>query len=196
MIRLDKINLPVFAIGAGVIHAIGLAVLLPLLITLPGPGSDIDPHAVAIDVDIVPASRPSPKVDGDIDQTSALPAATEPDEAPAPSPMSAPRSCPRCLRKSKSPSRKKMSPQRLRRPRPSQRPSRQSSRELRPRSRVWPASSRQRRRSGARSRPRRRVSLPSRGRGARFSAAPPLHLPSRRRDSVEHCGARRFACTY
>ena len=82
MIRLDKINLPVFAIGAGVIHAIGLAVLLPLLITLPGPGSDIDPHAVAIDVDIVPASRPSPKVDGDIDQTSALPAATEPDEAP------------------------------------------------------------------------------------------------------------------
>ena len=39
MIRLDKINLPVFAIGAGVIHAIGLAVLLPLLITLPGPGS-------------------------------------------------------------------------------------------------------------------------------------------------------------
>jgi hypothetical protein len=82
VIRLDKINLPVFAIGAGVIHAIGLAVLLPLLITLPGPGSDIDPHAVAIDVDIVPASRPSPKVDGDIDQTSALPAATEPDEAP------------------------------------------------------------------------------------------------------------------
>jgi hypothetical protein len=55
-----QINLPVFAIGAGVIHAIGLAVLLPLLITLPGPGSDIDPHAVAIDVDIVPASRPSP----------------------------------------------------------------------------------------------------------------------------------------
>jgi hypothetical protein len=80
VIRLDKIDLPVFAIGAGVIHAIGLAVLLPLLITLPGPGSDIDPHAVAIDVDIVPASRPSPKVDGDIDQTSA--AATEPDEAP------------------------------------------------------------------------------------------------------------------
>ncbi len=82
MIRLDRIKLPVFAIGAGVIHAIGLAVLLPLLITLPGPGSDIDPHAVAIDVDIVPASPPSPKVDGDVDQTSALPAATGSDEAP------------------------------------------------------------------------------------------------------------------
>jgi hypothetical protein len=74
VIRLDKINLPVFAIGAGVIHAIGLAVLLPLLITLPGPGSDIDPHAVAIDVDIVPASPLSPKVYEDVDQTSALPA--------------------------------------------------------------------------------------------------------------------------
>jgi hypothetical protein len=82
VIRLDKINLPVFAIGAGVIHAIGLAVLLPLLITLPGPGSYIDQHAVAIDVDVVPASPPSPNVDGDVDQTSALPAATEPAEAP------------------------------------------------------------------------------------------------------------------
>jgi hypothetical protein len=74
VIRLDKINLPVFAIGAGVIHAIGLAVLLLLLITLPGPGSDIDPHAVAIDVDIVPASPLLPKVYEDVDQTSALPA--------------------------------------------------------------------------------------------------------------------------
>jgi hypothetical protein len=90
VIRLDKINLPVFAIGAGVIHAIGLAVLLPLLITLPAPGSDIDPHAVAIDVDIVPASPPSPKVDGDVDQTSALPASTEPGEAPDAGPETSP----------------------------------------------------------------------------------------------------------
>jgi hypothetical protein len=96
VIRLDKINLPVFAIGAGVIHAVGLAVLLPLLITLPGPGSDIDPQAVTVDVAIVPASPPSPKVEPEVEQTSALPdspptadppakdaPATEPDESPS-----------------------------------------------------------------------------------------------------------------
>ena len=31
-------NVPVFLIYAGIIHAIGLALLMPMLITLPGPG--------------------------------------------------------------------------------------------------------------------------------------------------------------
>jgi hypothetical protein len=31
-------NVPVFLIYAGLIHAMGLALLLPMLLTLPGPG--------------------------------------------------------------------------------------------------------------------------------------------------------------
>lgn len=83
MIRPDQFNLPIFAIGAGVIHAIGLAVLLPLLITLPGPGGDIDSQAVSVDVDLVPSTPPSPRVDREVDQTSALPA-SPPSGASAP----------------------------------------------------------------------------------------------------------------
>lgn len=66
-----KSNVPVFLIYAGIIHAIGLALLLPMLITLPGPGGAIAPKAASIDVEIVPAAA---------EQTSALAPAQAPAE--------------------------------------------------------------------------------------------------------------------
>jgi hypothetical protein len=97
VIKLKQINLPVFLIGAGIVHLIGLAALLPMLITLPGPGGEIEPNSVAVDVEIIPATPPSPKVEPEVepevDRTSALPAApqtpettasTEPDQPPTP----------------------------------------------------------------------------------------------------------------
>jgi uncharacterized membrane protein len=44
VIDLKRITVPVFLIYAGVIHAIGLALLLPMIVTLPGPGSMITPQ--------------------------------------------------------------------------------------------------------------------------------------------------------
>ncbi len=46
----------VFLIYAGIVHAIGLALLLPMLITLPGPGGGGEPDAAAIDVEIIPGT--------------------------------------------------------------------------------------------------------------------------------------------
>ncbi|MGH6833123.1 MAG: hypothetical protein ACRECM_08900, partial [Methyloceanibacter sp.] len=63
---------PVFLIYAGIVHAIGLALLLPMLITLPGPGSGIAPEPTAIDVEIVPAPPLAAKIEHDGEQTSAL----------------------------------------------------------------------------------------------------------------------------
>ena len=68
-------NVPVFLTYAGIIHAIGLALLMPMLITLPGPDSGIAPKTSALDVEIVPAAPSAAKVEPDADQTSALPAA-------------------------------------------------------------------------------------------------------------------------
>ena len=68
-------TVPVFLIYAGIIHAIGLALLMPMLITLPGPGSGSAPKTAAVDVEIVPASPSAAKVEQDADQTSALPTA-------------------------------------------------------------------------------------------------------------------------
>jgi hypothetical protein len=82
-------NVPVFLIYAGIIHAIGLALLMPMLITLPGPASVIAPQSAAIDVEIIPGSPIQAKIDGDGEQTSALPSAppsAEQDEAVAPDP--------------------------------------------------------------------------------------------------------------
>jgi hypothetical protein len=87
VIELKQINLPLFLIGAGVVHLVGLAALLPMLITLPGPGGDIEPKAVVVDVDIVPAAAPSPEIAPKVDQTSALQTTVAPasvDQAPAP----------------------------------------------------------------------------------------------------------------
>ncbi len=68
-----RINVPVFLIYAGIIHAIGLALLMPMLITLPGPGGRIAPKPASVDVEIAPASPSVAQVEQDADQTSALP---------------------------------------------------------------------------------------------------------------------------
>jgi hypothetical protein len=78
-VRKKPRNVPVFLIYAGVVHAIGLALLLPMLITLPGPGSEIATESAAIDVEIIPASPLAGKIGGE--QTSALPAATVDEDA-------------------------------------------------------------------------------------------------------------------
>jgi hypothetical protein len=73
-------NVPVFLIYAGIIHAIGLALLMPMLVTLPGPGSSGGPQPAAIDVEIVPGSPVQAKIEGNSEQTAALPPAAPSDE--------------------------------------------------------------------------------------------------------------------
>lgn len=70
----------VFLIYAGIVHAIGLALLLPMLITLPGPGGDAEPDAAAIDVEIIPGTPPTAKIEPDSEETAALPSAPDPVE--------------------------------------------------------------------------------------------------------------------
>ena len=70
-------KVPVFLIYAGIIHAIGLALLMPMLITLPGPGGSVVSPPTAIDVEIVPAAPLAAKIESDSEQTSALPSAEE-----------------------------------------------------------------------------------------------------------------------
>ena len=71
-------NVPVFLIYAGVIHAIGLALLMPMLITLPGPGSSSGPQPAAIDVEIIPGSPVQAKIEGSSEETAALPSSAAP----------------------------------------------------------------------------------------------------------------------
>jgi hypothetical protein len=73
-------NVPVFLIYAGIIHAIGLALLMPMLITLPGPGTAIAPQPTAIDVEIIPGTQVQAKTEADGEQTAALPAASSDGE--------------------------------------------------------------------------------------------------------------------
>lgn len=80
-------NVPVFLIYAGIIHAIGLALLMPMLITLPGPPGLGGPQPAAIDVEIVPATPLAAKIEPDSEETAALPPAApsaEQDEATEP----------------------------------------------------------------------------------------------------------------
>jgi len=58
---------PLFLLYAGILHAIGLALLLPMLITLPGPERK-DPV-----FDIVVLPKPEPLADIGPEYTSALP---------------------------------------------------------------------------------------------------------------------------
>jgi hypothetical protein len=74
-VRKRQRHVPVFLIYAGVIHAIGLALLLPMLITLPGPGGEIATEPAAIDVEIVPGLPLAGKTEPEGEQTSALPSA-------------------------------------------------------------------------------------------------------------------------
>jgi hypothetical protein len=73
VIDLKRINVPVFLVFAGIIHAIGLALLMPMLVTLPGPGSAIAPKTSSVDVELAPA-------EADSEQTSALPASPQAGE--------------------------------------------------------------------------------------------------------------------
>jgi len=52
VIDYDKPTLPVCAFGAGIAHAAALALVLPIMITLPAPGADTAPGSVAIQVEI------------------------------------------------------------------------------------------------------------------------------------------------
>jgi hypothetical protein len=82
-----QLNLPLFALGAVAAHAVVLAALLPMLVTLPGPGSS--PRApLIIDVDVTPGAslapagpQPEPSLPADAGTTSALPLEPSP---PAP----------------------------------------------------------------------------------------------------------------
>ena len=60
-------DVPLFLLYAGILHAIGLALLLPMLITLPGP----EPKDPVFDIVVLPA--PEPLVDVGPEHTSALP---------------------------------------------------------------------------------------------------------------------------
>ncbi|MGZ5850377.1 MAG: hypothetical protein ACXWJN_07300, partial [Methyloceanibacter sp.] len=69
-------NLPLFALGAVAAHAVVLAALLPMLITLPGPGPNRRGPLV-IDVEVVPAGSSATPAIGS-GQTSAGSSASDP----------------------------------------------------------------------------------------------------------------------
>jgi hypothetical protein len=62
----------------GLIHAAALALVLPMLITLPAPGS-LEHKAETVDVELIPAIPSAPKIDEEVDQTAALPASPQPE---------------------------------------------------------------------------------------------------------------------
>jgi hypothetical protein len=68
-------NVPVYLIYAGIIHLIGLALLMPMLITLPGPGGEVASPPAAVDVEIVSGAPPQAKIEADNEPTAALPPA-------------------------------------------------------------------------------------------------------------------------
>jgi hypothetical protein len=68
-------DVPVFLLYAGIIHAIGLALLLPMLISLPGPGREPAAVPETPQVGVVVLPPPQPLADVGPDQTSALPSA-------------------------------------------------------------------------------------------------------------------------
>jgi hypothetical protein len=80
---MNRFNVPVFLIYAGIIHAIGLALLLPLVVTLPGPGIDSSPETSIINVEVLPASPLAGKIEADNEQTSALPPPSQAEDSVA-----------------------------------------------------------------------------------------------------------------
>ena len=52
MIDIDKLSLPVCALGAGAAHVVVLGLVLPMSIALPGPSESMTPTRVAISVEI------------------------------------------------------------------------------------------------------------------------------------------------
>lgn len=80
MINPETIKLPVWVIGVGVVHAVALALVLPMLITLPAP-EKIERKVEVVDVELVPAVQPAPKIDQHVEQTGALPSSPQPEQA-------------------------------------------------------------------------------------------------------------------
>ena len=80
-------DVPVFLLYAGILHAIGLALLLPMLITLPGPvGESATQSAPAPEIspiDVIVLPPPQPLTDAGPEQTSALPSAPHGGEGTA-----------------------------------------------------------------------------------------------------------------
>lgn len=84
--------MPVFLLYAGIIHAIALALLLPMIVTLPGPGAETAPARPPASapageiapVDVVVLPPPQPLTDVGPEETSALPAGPRPREGNAP----------------------------------------------------------------------------------------------------------------
>jgi hypothetical protein len=92
VIDYDKINLPVCAFGAGLTHVAALALILPIVISLPAP-ADTAPQAIAIHVEIRTATPESARAEADAEDigapldalgseevTAALPAPVETEE--------------------------------------------------------------------------------------------------------------------
>jgi hypothetical protein len=78
----ETIKLPVWVIGVGVIHAAAIALVLPMLITLPAPRGT-ERKVEVVDVELVPAAQLKPKIELDVDQTAALPSSPESQTASA-----------------------------------------------------------------------------------------------------------------
>lgn len=53
MINIEKLSLPVCALGAGTVHVVVLALVLPMSIALPGPSESMAPKQIAIQVKIL-----------------------------------------------------------------------------------------------------------------------------------------------
>jgi hypothetical protein len=79
VINPETIKLPVWVIGVGLVHAVALALVLPMLITLPAP-EKIRRKVEVVDIELVPAARLAPKIDQDVEQTGAL-SSPQPEQA-------------------------------------------------------------------------------------------------------------------
>jgi hypothetical protein len=81
-----RLNLPLFALGAVAAHAVVLAALLPMLVTLPGSGSNRrGPVVIDVDVTPLPARGASAETGGTTGSVTLDHAANAPS-APAPAP--------------------------------------------------------------------------------------------------------------
>jgi len=82
VINPETIKLPVWVIGVGLFHAAAIALVLPMLITLPAP-SGTERKVEVVDVELVPAAQLEPKIELDVDQTATLPSSPDPQTAGA-----------------------------------------------------------------------------------------------------------------
>jgi hypothetical protein len=82
-----SITLPLCVLAAGAVHGLAVMALLPMMITLPGPGAVQQDASHAVDVDVMPASAAAPLAitPHDPETTASLPEAEDPPVAkPAP----------------------------------------------------------------------------------------------------------------